>query len=72
VDVRHGYFEMNIIKLKLRQFWLRLSHPKNCNEYECDLCGERDCPGGAWEHYWHDGCPYCWVNDINGYRTGIK
>jgi hypothetical protein len=28
---------------------------------DCAACGARDCPLGAIEHYWHDGCPSCWV-----------
>lgn len=25
----------------------------------CFSCSIRDCPYGAIEHYWHDGCPSC-------------
>ncbi len=25
----------------------------------CAACSVRDCPHGAVEHYWHDGCPSC-------------
>ncbi len=31
-----------------------------CKVDECAVCGVRDCPLGADEHYWHDGCPACW------------
>jgi len=51
------------LRLWLRQLWLKLIHSKDCNIYECGLCGERDCPYGAYEHYWHDGCPYCYTLD---------
>jgi len=33
---------------------------ETCKVYECWLCGERDCPHKAEEHYWHDGCPACY------------
>lgn len=45
--------------LRIRKLWLRLTHSSKCNIYECAKCGERDCPFGAIEHYWHDGCPIC-------------
>ena len=37
-------------------------HPlaHDCPIDECDVCAVRDCPHGAIEHYWHDGCPACW------------
>ena len=30
-----------------------------CPADECTACAKRDCPHGAPEHYWHDGCPTC-------------
>jgi hypothetical protein len=37
------------------------NHPSlnNCQDCECMVCGVRDCPGRAAEHYHHDGCPVC-------------
>ena len=31
-----------------------------CDNPECLAAGARDCPFGAPEHYWHDGCPTCY------------
>jgi hypothetical protein len=30
-----------------------------CDDFECELCGIRDCPFGHELHYHHDGCPKC-------------
>lgn len=37
-------------------------HPsaEDCTIAECEVCGIRDCPNGAFEHYWRDGCPGCY------------
>ena len=32
-----------------------------CPDQECSLCAIRDCPNQCAEHYWHDGCPACYV-----------
>lgn len=32
---------------------------KTCKNFECVICGERDCPFGEPLHYHHDGCPVC-------------
>lgn len=39
-------------------------HPKECIVNECTICSVRDCPFGAIEHYWHDGCPQCYHRSI--------
>jgi hypothetical protein len=36
-----------------------VEHPQACGLDECWICGMRDCPHNAPEHYWHDGCPSC-------------
>jgi hypothetical protein len=57
---------------RLRRLWLTLTHPHalDCPIEECAKCGERDCPHGAIEHYWHDGCPYCYYYNADGTPTG--
>jgi len=42
-------------------------HPptNECPDMECMVCGMRDCPQGAPEHYWHDGCPSCHAPQLN-------
>lgn len=34
-----------------------------CQDYECGLCGVRDCPFGCELHYHHDHCPSCCFAD---------
>ncbi len=58
-----------IMKLKLIRLWYKLAHSSKCEIYECAKCGMRDCPFGAMEHYWHDGCPICEFWPINN-KTG--
>ena len=33
-----------------------------CPVDECTACGTRDCPHGAPEHHWRDGCPTCYIH----------
>ncbi len=39
------------------------THPplELCKVDECAVCGVRDCPHDAMEHYWKDGCPACYA-----------
>lgn len=58
----------------LRRIWRVLAHPlaDRCYVEECSFCATLDCPNGAYEHYWHDGCPACWSLNTNNYRTDYE
>ncbi|KKN67005.1 hypothetical protein LCGC14_0465590 [marine sediment metagenome] len=54
------------MELKPINFKERLkTHPKDCEEDECIICGYRDCQYKEPLHYHHDGCPACYNAEVN-------
>lgn len=58
-------------QVHIERFLLQIVHPpaEECTIDECRRCAVRDCPSACDQHYWKDGCPFCWSWDTYGYRT---
>jgi hypothetical protein len=53
------------IKRLYQQVYHLLDH---CKDQECMTCGQIMCPGGEPLHFHHDGCPFCYREEMEERR----